>query len=522
MTPEEFLSDIKPSTSTATMSPEDFLSDIKRTEKPKKSILAESISNIPSSGISYLKNVITPLIHPLNTIDTILDVVVGGIEKIFPSQKLSTMGQELSLQRQQTFDLTKDYFKTRFGSAEGIKDAIRTDPVGVVADLASVLGIGGALMSKAGKAGELATIAKAGKMVSKAGEFIEPLPLVTKVVGETLAGTAGVVSGRPYQAFIRAFRKPDESLTMAMRGKTSGQEIVDNALSGLEKIKENRRNAYTKQLEVVKNIDNEIDLMPIQDKLTELIGKYNIKIGDEGLDFSRSPLNKSARNDIQEIVNDVASWGTQAGDRTAIGLDILKRRIGDFYSPSGEARAFASQMYDTVKQEIVKNVPEYQRLVGGYEDASKTIKDMKSSLSLGGKAGVETTLKKLIFVMNDNNEFRKSLVDELEKSGATGLTSQIAGERLSQVLPGGLAKLTTTGGMVGGAYAIGKGLINPAYLGTLALASPRLMGEFLRALGLTNKVVTMNLLNIYGDRGVSVGQAAFQAGRLANESGRRK
>jgi len=69
------------------------------------------------------------------------------------------------------------------------------------------------------------------------------------------------------------------------------------------------------------------------------------------------------------------------------------------------------------------------------------------------------------------------------------------------------------GAAITGATAASLGAINPALLAGLAFASPRLVGEFLRALGLGNKAIEAILEFIKSPAGKEILLGTFEAGR---------
>ena len=166
-------------------------------------------------------------------------------------------------------------------------------------------------------------------------------------------------------------------------------------------------------------------------------------------------MDKAEANRVTEIVDTIKNWGLQKGDRTATGLDLLKRRLDDFYSPSGQARALVSSMRNTVKDILTKNVPGYYKMTSDYAKSTDIIKEVEKALSLGDRASADTAIRKLTSVLRENNDFRRSLVEKLQTTSGTDLKGMIAGAALSQITPRGLtARLLSEGGFfaVSGMY----------------------------------------------------------------------
>jgi hypothetical protein len=272
----------------------------------------------------------------------------------------------------------------------------------------------------------------------------------------------------------------------ALRGKISGEDIVESARTALGRLKDARTGTYQAQLQSIAQQQQPIDLRPIKGEVASLMQKYNVKIDPAtgGIDTSRIAMGKSGRNDIEDIIEEVSNWGTTQGDNTALGLDTLKRRLDDFYSDSSQARQFVTQLRNKVKDTIVANVPQYDEMTKGYTEATKIIKDVEAGLMLrkqgmSGRIVADQTLRRLMSAMKDNFTLRRELVDILGKEGGEELGQAIAGYAHSSVMPVGLSG---TGPALLGSAALTK-MVDPSFGALLAASSPRVQGEFLRLWG---------------------------------------
>ena len=186
---------------------------------------------------------------------------------------------------------------------------------------------------------------------------------------------------------------------------------------------------------------------------------------------------------LNEIKNKIAEFkaGNPADFRTVEGFDKLKQAIGEIQQDlpyNTPARAVADGLYNAVKKEITTQAPEYAKVMSDYEQASALLKDIEGSLSLGKKANIDTSVRKLqsIFRNNANTNYgrRVDLGRQLEATGVPGadtLFPQLSGQMLSSFTPRGIQGATS---VLGGAAAYAT---NPALLPGLALTSPRLVGE---------------------------------------------
>lgn len=307
------------------------------------------------------------------------------------------------------------------------------------------------------------------------------LPLiggVAKFAGKGIGGLSGMITGSSGAVTKAAGAgleggTAQKALIDAMRGTVSEKQVANDALDSLSAIRKARGKAYTEKLETIyaDSFQKKIDLTPIKTELDDLLNSYNIGRSKKGvMDFSRAALDDASAKDVERIANLVDEWGTKSGDDSVKGLDILKRRIDDFYSPSSEARAFVTSLKNTVKKTIVDKVPEYKKLTKGYQEASDLIHDVSSELSLGANAKAGTIMRKLKQALRQNFDLRKEFVETLDKYGNKNLLEQTAGVELNELLPKGLSRLAATG-------TLGASAFNPSALATLPFYSPRLAGE---------------------------------------------
>jgi hypothetical protein len=164
-------------------------------------------------------------------------------------------------------------------------------------------------------------------------------------------------------------------------------------------------------------------------------------------------------------------------------MDALKRRVADFWSDSSQARGFVSSMGRTIKDTLVKSVPEYAKMTKGYEETTRLIKDIESNLmmrkeGMSGRIVPDQTLRRLMSAMKENFEGRKTLLEALQTQGGEDVMGAVAGYNMKSFMPRGI---TGTGAaIIGSLYAAA---INPKFWPLVLSSSPRVAGEFLRLYG---------------------------------------
>lgn len=437
----------------------------------------KAVGNIPGSTVNFVKGVVD-LYNPVSTLKKFGDYFNGFDEYT------KELGGDSS---KAAFNVVKEFptsaykllvpqFLQHAFSGEGQKAAetVINDPVGQILPLLMVAR--GAAQS-AGKVAEfdnaISTIAKpvtyaGSKLAEGAGE------LASQAFGATTGTGASTIK-------VAAEGTPE--FTSAMRGNTSAEDVVRSAENVVQNIKTNRASAYQADLKAIGEDTASHDISPVQAELQTQLGNFGVKVTDEGgLDFSRSSIanNGAARGDIQGIYKTLKEWGAQSGDRTGIGLDTLKRQLGDFYSDSGQARAFVQAIKGKVTDILNKEVPGYKDMTSKYATASDLLDDIKSATGAGSKAKADTIFTKLTTAMKGDKEFRLAVLKEMENAGEPALMDKIAGVNMRSFVPKGLVG---RGIDVITAYQILQGAFSAKFLPMLLATSPRIVGEFVRALG---------------------------------------
>lgn len=459
-----------------------------------QSTIATSVSNLPSSAMKFGKELYEAVTNPVETAKSIGMVAAGGLKNITPEfiQKFITSIAKEPGQIDQAVQMANAVggeYAQKYGSVEGFKKALATDPVSVIGDMSILLTGGGSVAAK------VPGIARAGEIAATAGRAIDPLNLATKAVtkplqlAEMLATPAlGSATGAGAESIREAAKSgaaggaKAEAFLEQLRGNAPIENVVNTAKEAVAELYRNRSDAYTSGITGATASKKVLNFAPIDAAITkaEKIGTF------EGIEIRGNAATalKEIKDKIQEFKN-----STSPKTKTVEGFDKLKQAIGDIQQNlqyGSPARKVADELYNAVKNEIVKQAPEYGKVMSDYENASALLKDIQGTLSLNPKANVDTSIRKLQSILrnnaNTNYGRRVDLARELEATGVPGadtLFPQLAGQMLSSVTPRGIQ-----GGILpsaaGGAAFLG-GLTNPATIaavGAGALASsPRLVGE---------------------------------------------
>ena len=449
-----------------------------------ENVFFQSIKNIPSSAKQFGNDIIQPFIHPVQTAKSLKDLGSSVINLIRPGEQ----GNE------QLAKEVGNFFVQRYGSLDNIKKTFATDPVGMLSDVSIILTGGAALTAKAP-----AVAGQTSKIVSNVGKAIDPINVASKaiktaspVISKPLSQVVGMTTGAGGEAISQAYTAgkvggtKSDDFTAAMRGASDAEEVVTDAFGAMKDISQGSKTKYVSNIDKLKLGKKKINF----DNVDQLITNYKNEktIGSQG----RLRLNKDSVNKLKEIEELIDQYKKDPSLHTADGLNNLKQDIDSLYPPGvavGQPGTVVAEIRNLVKKQILKEVPDYAKVMKAYEEAVTLEKKMLKELSMGNKSGAGTVLRKLQSVMrnNANTNWGKRLdyVKLLNEANLdANILSKLAGHSLASWTPRGLAGVTATGQMGLGGYGLVSGAVNPAALiPTLLMQSPRVMGELAHGAG---------------------------------------
>lgn len=481
-------------------------------EPPKelswKDVPGEMISNTPSSAYEFGKSLYQAVSSPIETTKNIGKVLAGTLSIVLPG----TPVEDSSIENEEYAKNVGQFFVDRYGGLENIKKTMAKDPVGFATDVASTFsGVG--LAARGTQVGSIA--AKAGAMIDPLSVAGKAVSTATKPIVGSAKGLVGLTTGKGH-AVIEDAVKNTSDFRSAMRGGTTGEEVVNTSKSGVHQIANERSQLYRQRLEAIEQMPNppSLDIVRSTRELGDAMKDFDVKpIVDRtgnitGLDFSRSAIkgNAKAQADFNNLIdlfknayNDKQFYSTPAG------MDTLKKQIGNLYSETSQGRAAVKRVYDKTRQQLVDRVPGYLEMVGDYEKTTKLITEMESALGLKNKTSVDTALRKLNTAMKEDQDFRRSLISTIEKETGKDISSIVSGLQMQSWTSGALR---SAGATVGGMMSIIYG--NPWGVLLAGMASPRLVGETITLLSQGAKA-SEKLRKIAPP---PVRQGLYQAGRL--------
>ena len=455
---------------------------------PNRGVFSQALTNTPSSGKQLINDVITPLLDPIQTAKDLYSLGSSVVNLIIPGEQ----GNE---------DIARavgNFFAERYGGLENIKKTFATDPMGMLADVSVVLTAGASLPAKTS-----GTVGQVAKVVSSTGKAIDPITQGVNIAGMPLklapaliskaggvssdASKTGYAAGQSSVPVPFVSSKKDKDFTDAMRGNIDQKTVVSDANKAFEKMQNKKKSDYLDQKTKLKLDQQKINFSNIETQVNDWIAGKTY--GGEtvfGQKFGGiSELSESSQKILRDIQKEITLYENNPQLHTAQGLDILKRKIDNMYPLNPKTKSdqmVVTAMKNIVRDEIIKQVPDYAKVMEAFETASLLEKQLMQELSLGKNKNAATTLKKLQSIMrnnvNTNYGGRLQAFNKLEDFSDANIIEKIAGMELSSFKGRGFSQPVTSGTI---AYTLGSG--NLAALGLLPFSSPRLTGEAARMFG---------------------------------------
>lgn len=474
-------------------------------EKSWGQVVPEAIGNfVPSLG-KMAADIGSAVMHPLDTAQGVLDVGAGALQKAVPESVKKAIDKldwnPQAAQRAETVaDAVGQQYKQKYGTMQGFKEALATDPAGVMADASTVLTGGSTVVPKLGRAAAAVDpVVLAARGLGKAADVASPI--VKNTLGMT-TGAGGEAIGQAYQAG-KTGGKTAETFRENLKGEVPYQDVIETAKQNLEAMKIQKNQDYRSGMVDITNDKAVLGFGGI-DKALDSASQFG--------QYKGQVTNPKAAQAVGEATDIVNQWKSldPAEFHTPEGMDKLKQSVGAVLESipleQRQARTAVNNIYNSISNEIKAQAPTYEKTMRQYGDATGQIKEIEKALSLGptGKFSADTAMRKLQSLMrnnvNTNYGNRLDLAKQLESAGGQEIMPALAGQALSSPIPRGLQGTGVgSGGVAMGAMLGGL----PAAVGGAALASPRVVGE-----GSYRAGQLANLLRQGGGKAQSVAHAA--------------
>lgn len=436
---------------------------------------------------------------PVQTAQNLSDLITGGVYNVLPEtlqRGLSAIefNPEAQQRASKLASAVGREFKQTYTTPEGFKQTMQQDPFRVLGDV-SMLASGGATATA--RLPQISrTLARVSDVTNPVTTAMQATAVIPKVIGATTSNVLGLTTGVGPEAVRTAYQsglEGSKAFLANIRGTVPMTDVLELAKTNLQNMELVKQAAYRADMKNIAKDQTVLDFKNIDDAINK---------ANQITTFKGQVIKEGANAALNKIRAEVDAWKQldPVEYHTPEGLDKLKQKIGqiqeDIPFEQKTARTVAGGIYNSVKDEISRQAPEYARVMKEYSEASELVREMERALSLGQKSAADTAMRKLTSVMrnnvNTNFGLRLDMVRQMEQQGGNQLLPSIAGQSMSSSLPRGLAPQIAGVSAVPGIVESFMQGTTPLTLAAAPLFSPRLVGEAAYGLGAAQRMVAQS------------------------------
>jgi hypothetical protein len=469
------------------------------------------MSEVAASAAQHLipsaKKVFTDVGHavmnPSETLEALKQVGQGAYSKAS-----GALGGQRDLKKEQLLDALLGHYGEQYGTMGGFKRALATDPFSVGMDVSVPLTMGaGAGAKAAGLTGKVASLAGA---LGTAMDPIQASLAVARGVGKgagavlrSAQGLATGVSPNLLKVATEAGATTDKNLRDAFLSHLSGRgdpaEIANASRQAINEIKTADSARYLNTRQGLASNSTAIPFDLVNQSFENVRNKYGAIPGAFG------PANDLIER-AENIVNNFKNLPSDA--HRLEGFDNLKQSIWDLRSQTNNSNAqnALNEIYHGVRNSIVRQDPQYAKLMDSYMASLDNIRDLTSGL--GGRMATPSAIAKMLKATKTSTG--QSLLDQIASTqSGRSIPYMLAGNALHSFTPGGARNLLDA------ILMYGSVALSPHMAWGLLTSSPRAMGSLNYAIGagkkygspLTGKPTTYGAYQLEGAMGDGQPQA---------------
>ena len=348
-------------------------------------VATEAVTNLGPSAYKQGEGIVSAILSPIDTLKTLGKLGGGAALNLMPdkAREIATSIFTNPQSAKEAMDLASSVggeYATNYGSLEGFKQKLATDPVGVVADLSTLFYGGGAALKVGG-------LSKTGAAVSKVGSAIDPLNIVTAPIRIPIesAKKASVASSQAANA-VR-----DANIASA---QAAGYTLTPGSVSPTGKNILAERVAGKTSLEQLSSVKNQA----VTDKLTrQAVGLPE-----------NAPLTSGAMQDIRK-----AEYAKGYEPVKQIGqLPTDARFLDDLVEIESKYVGANSSFPGAVPPEIEKLIKPYTVNKFDAKDAVEISRNLRGDASANFRAGNNSVAKAQLDIVNAlENQIERHLVN---------------------------------------------------------------------------------------------------------------
>jgi hypothetical protein len=440
-------------------------------EMPWSEVGKMAYGNFAESAKNNLMAIPQAVLHPVDTAGAVGDLGRGAFSKakgLFVNQDPDKKAEDEKL---------LDAVIEPYTSVAGFKKALANDPVSILSTAATPLTGGSSLgLNAASKLGKVASV---GTHAVKA--LADPASAALGVTGKVLSKAPSTINhiasgaaGLPEEVTSKAFdlySSPKSPVTDAHKqvfndyaeGHGNPVDMSRAASAALEKIKNDAHTEWQNSKEwLTGRAKHPVDEQFIIDKLDEA----EKNIGDRSLMYNREKPAYDAVDQLRQELTD-RLMNKQHG-LSVPEVDAWKRSLyNESKGLNGNHKAVVDAAHAGVREALSAQVPEYMRLMEGYQYLLDDLQNLQKTL--GGGNRVSANREMAMLMRQFGNEQGRDLIGRLAQHSPE-LPYMIAGSLASSLSPHGRSSILSKGVDLGAIIAGMHGITNeksfiPALIG---------------------------------------------------------
>lgn len=316
----------------------------------------EAIQSIPSSAGNFLSGIAQAVSHPIDTASTLFDAAAGGLKNALPKSVSDLLDKadynpKATERAVNTANAVGNLYKTRYGSMEGLKETIATDPVGFAGDLSTVLGAGGSLATKGSK---VSSALKAG------ADYTNPFNAIAPAVGY-IGEKASPMLETGAKKLMQSALKPTIEQLKKGHAETAINTLLSEGINatrgGVEKLKDRVSSINDEISNLITNSSGTVDKQKVLEALGSVKNKFSNQV---------SPTDDLAA--IERVAKDFANHpyfqrNAANGEALKEAVNTARRQKEMALQASGKLDTFAAQQKNLAEGGRIPlsiNQPEFQ------------------------------------------------------------------------------------------------------------------------------------------------------------------
>ena len=459
---------------------------------PWSDVPGTALKNVLPSGRRLVEQTANAVMHPIKTGEGVGALAAGAAHNV--------IGTPASDESVEAANSVGKFYKDRYGSLQGFKDALANDPVGVLSDLSIPFTGGEMALGKAadvaGKAGAVGkALDAAGKVSGKIATAVDPFTLpalgvkqATKAVGAAVDLPLWMASGGSRASLSEALKAgmgDSPGFFQTYHGAVDGAGVVKRVQKAVTTYRDNfRKNWLSDKNNLAKaQTDMSGTLLDAYNELSNIAGAAyhygvvspsNVKNAEAAAAFNA--VQDKLNHFVDMTVNDPANKiGQTSRWSSLLGMDELKQGLyniwGQYKDPT--AKAIATNVAQFIKSRMENIDPGYTKLMDDYQMAQSNLVNMADLASQ--KQPVARSVTKLIKSM-DKPGARETLrqLNDIDPE----IVPMLAGLELHEATPHGLR-----GHLASVLSTMGAIALHPGFLAGAAASSPKAAGLVKLGLG---------------------------------------